>query len=177
MNLAALCLDENVRTGRAEKTAVVCGEDRYSYGALATLSARVASGLGRLGVRPEERAIVLLPDSVEFVAAFMGIVRLGAVAVPLNTLFKPPDYAYLLEDSRAAVLVVHAHYLPSIPTDCRWLRHVVVVGAETGDGAGDGAKQAGIGAAEKISFEALLEAGDEDFPATDMSPDAAAFWL
>ncbi|MHB8621297.1 MAG: benzoate-CoA ligase family protein, partial [Chloroflexota bacterium] len=44
-------------------------------------------------------------------------------------------------------------------------------------GPRDGAKQAGIGAAEKISFEALLEAGDEDFPATDMSPDAAAFWL
>ena len=90
--------------------------------------------LKALDVRIEERVATLLPDSPEFAFAFFGSMKIGAVALPLNTLLKPRDYEYLLNDSRARALVVHSSLLSSI-ADIRdrliHLRHTIVAGEET----------------------------------------------
>ena len=62
---------------------------------------------------------ILLPDSPECVFAFFGAIKIGAVAIPLNTLLKSPDYEYLLNDSRARVLVIAASLLDHIRADPR----------------------------------------------------------
>ncbi|HEY8695357.1 MAG TPA: AMP-binding protein, partial [Chloroflexota bacterium] len=136
MNVCDLLLDENVRRGRGGKVAVISGEREVTYSELVEMTSRLANGLVELGLRPEERVLILLPDSVEFVVAYLGVMRLGAIAVPLNTLLKPQDYAYLLADSRAAAIIVHADYVAEVPCgSSSWLRYVVVVGNCSG-GAG-----------------------------------------
>ena len=163
MNVCDLLLDENVRQGRGGKTAVVAGDVEHSYAELVEQTARLASGLSALGLRPEERVLILLPDGVEFVVAYLGVIRLGAIAVPLNTLLKPQDYEYLLLDSRAAAVITYADYLPQLPLQSSpWLRELIVVG--------DAPPSA-------RSWDAVLASGSADFPALMLSSDDAGFWL
>src|SRR5438552_16669726 len=61
--------------------------------------------LRRLGVRIEQRVVLLLPDGPEFVSTFWGALKIGAVPVPTNTLLKARDYEYILKDSRATVVI------------------------------------------------------------------------
>ncbi|MDE3074590.1 MAG: benzoate-CoA ligase family protein, partial [Chloroflexota bacterium] len=166
MNLADLCLDGNVRAGRGGKAAVVSPQGEYTYEQLTRLSARVAGGLTKLGLDPEQRALLILPDSWELVVSYFGVMRMGGVAVPVSTLMRTPDYEYLLADSRARVLVVHAQYLDQVPVTSPWLRHVIVVGH------GDRLANAGT-----ITFDQLLASGDDSFPALTVSCDDPAFWL
>jgi acyl-coenzyme A synthetase/AMP-(fatty) acid ligase len=73
----------------------------------------------------------VLDDSPAFAAAFWGAARLGAVAVPVNTLMTAAEYEFLLNDSRARVAVVEAEAAPRVLAArdrCPWLRAVFVVG-------------------------------------------------
>ena len=78
--------------------------------------------------------LLLLLDGPAFVYSFFGAIKIGAVPVPLNTLWKPADYQYVLRDSRAAVLIVSAALLPQIdafpPPIAASLRHIIVVGGD-----------------------------------------------
>jgi benzoate-CoA ligase family protein len=101
-----------------------------SYKDLATLANRVAAALLQESVVPGERVLIVLPDSAEFVAAFFGAARIGAIAVPVNPMARRPDYEHYLGDSAATLAIVHvaalAEFLPAakdLPA-----RNVVVVG-------------------------------------------------
>ena len=130
LNAASALVDCHL-TDRAEKVAIVSGERALTYRQLAEAVNRFGNVLLGLGVRMEERVALLLPDSPEWVMAFFGAIKIGAVAVPLNTLLTSKDYEYLLNDSRARVLVLHADWLDRIGPIreklCR-LEHVVLVG-------------------------------------------------
>jgi len=69
-------------------------------------SARVAATLQRLGVQPEQRVMLCLSDSVAFLFWFWGVMRIGAVPVPVSTMLTEADHRFLLQDSRAVGLVV-----------------------------------------------------------------------
>ena len=122
--------------GRGRQVAIECGEARITYDEVQRDVNRCGSALRGIGVRPEDRVLLLLLDGPEFVSSFFGAIKIGAVPVPLNTLWKPSDYQYVIRDSRAAVLVVSAALLPNIESiaaaDRRSLRHIIVAG---GDGA------------------------------------------
>jgi benzoate-CoA ligase len=165
-NAATHFVDRNVATGRGSHVAVECGDERITYDDVLANVNRCGSALrDSLGVRPEERVLLLLLDGPAFVYAFFGVIKIGAVAVPLNTLWKAADYQHVLRDSRAAVLIVSAELLPQIeriPTDDRrTLRHIVVVGGEKGYSA----------------FSELLARGMADLDAEPTSRDAPAFWM
>jgi benzoate-CoA ligase len=118
-------------------------------------------------VRREERVAVLLTDTPEFIYSFFGAMKIGAVPVPINTLWKSPDYEYVLNDSRARVLIVdHAllHHLQEIPPGrLQYLREVIVVGGEDD--------------ARGRSFANLLARGTDLLDAAPTSKDEPAFWL
>src|SRR5882724_1528923 len=78
-----------------------------SYGELASLTRRVSLALSREGMAPNERVLIVLPDSAEFIAAFLGVVAIGAVAVPVNPMARQADYAHYLRDSGAKLVIVH----------------------------------------------------------------------
>ena len=104
-NLTSALIDEHAARGRAGNTAIECGDRVLTYGDVADLVDRVGHGLRALGVAREERVVIVLPDSPEFVAAFLGAIRIGAIAVPCSTFLGPNDYRYFLSESRARVMV------------------------------------------------------------------------
>ncbi len=85
-----------------------------SYGVLSLQAARLAQAFRDLGVALGERVALLLPNCPQFVLAFHAILRLGAVAVPLNPLLSPKEINYQLADSGARHLVVLDHLLPKV---------------------------------------------------------------
>src|SRR5580704_2043683 len=113
-NVATYFVDRNVIEGRGEKTAIECGDERVSYRQLLERTNRAGNALRQLGVRPEERVFLLLLDTSEFLYSFFGAIKIGAVAVPANTLLKPHEYEYLLNDTRARVMLVSEALLPQI---------------------------------------------------------------
>ncbi len=85
-----------------------------TYGALAEHAARLAQGFRNMGVAPGERVAFLLPNCPQSVIAYHAVMRLGAVAVPLNPLLSPKELNYQLADSGARRLVVLDHLLPKV---------------------------------------------------------------
>src|SRR5438067_2844760 len=107
-NAASAFLDRNLAEGRGAKTAIYYEGTAYTYAQIAELSNRVGNALLDLGIEMEQRVALLLLDSPQFAAAFFGAIKIGAVAVPMNTMLRPRDYVYMLNDSRARVLFIHA---------------------------------------------------------------------
>jgi benzoate-CoA ligase family protein len=164
-NAATYFVDRNVLEGRGDKTAIESGFEQVSYRQLLERTNRVGNALRRLGVRMEERVVMLLPDVPEFLYCFFGIIKIGAVAVPLNTFLPADDYKYLLNDTRASVLLVHESLLPEVsllPRDqLRSLREIVVIG----------------GPNQHASLGDLMQAESLELEAATTSKDDAAFWL
>jgi benzoate-CoA ligase len=135
-NAASHFVDRHVADGRGGAVAIEYGDAQISYADVARNVNRFGSALrDRFGVRPEERVLLLLLDSPAFVYAFFGAIKIGAVPVPLNTLWKPVDYEYAVRDSRAEVLVVSPELEPQVermaPEVRAQLRHVVVAGSDS----------------------------------------------
>jgi benzoate-CoA ligase len=106
-NVGADLLDRNLKAGRASKVAIHSAKGDVTYGALAGLASGAATRLLDLGVRREERVLLVGYDSPRWVAAFLGAIRIGAVPVPVNPLLqRSEDYVHFLEDSLAGVVVV-----------------------------------------------------------------------
>jgi benzoate-CoA ligase len=164
-NAADYFIDRNVVEGRGAKTAILSEQRRYTYREVQENVNRAANMLTGLGVRMEERVMILLRDSPETVFAFYGAMKLGAVPIPANILMKAPDFLYVLNDSRAQVLIVDAAFRPEIEKirgDAVYLKHVVVCnGRDKG----------------QPGFGELLAASVPEFQAAATTGDDAAFWL
>jgi 4-hydroxybenzoate-CoA ligase len=138
-NASTYFVDRHVDEGRGDAIAIECGDGRISYGGLQESVNRFGSLLkNELEVRPEERVLLLTLDGPEMVYAFFGAIKIGAVPVPLNTLWKTTDYDYVLRDARPRVLIVSASLVPRLGASplvaYPWVRHLVVVGGEAEGG-------------------------------------------
>jgi 4-hydroxybenzoate-CoA ligase len=166
-------VDANVARGLGSKTAFIDPERSITYAELQSRTRQFAAALNALGVRPESRIALALYDTVDFPVAFWGSIRAGVVAVPVNTLLTPDQYAYVLSDSRACLIVVTsalAGTIRSIVSRLPNLRTVILVGASAKEGKG-------FGNCEVHHFEDLLaRAPAEPFTAATVS-DEVAFWL
>src|SRR5689334_16940548 len=130
-NFAADILDRNLKAGRADKPAFIDPRATWTYGQLADRVARFAASLRALGLRREERVLIALSDTIDWPTAFLGCLKAGVVAVPVNTLMTEDDYRFMLADSRARVLVVSDALYPrfeNLIKACPDLEHVVVSG-------------------------------------------------
>jgi long-chain acyl-CoA synthetase len=92
----------------ADRPALLVDGGAVSYAELETLSAAAAAGLRARGVSAGDRVALMLPNGTDFVAAFFAVLRLGAVAVPLNVLLAPPEVEARLAVAGAALLVTEA---------------------------------------------------------------------
>jgi benzoate-CoA ligase len=165
LNAATSLVDSHVDCGRGGAPAVLFGDQSISYAELCESINRLGNALKQLGVRMEERVALLLPDCPEWAIAFFAAMKIGAVAVPFNTMLKPKDYEYLLNDCRARVLVVQASLLPSVMEvrgSLRFLEHAVV--------AGDGSHA-------PLRLDDLMRRASPQLEAAATSKDDAAFWL
>ena len=166
-NAAEYFVDRHAGEGRGDHVAIECGEERVTYAQLSQRVNRFGKGLREsLGVRMEERVLLLLPDVPEFAYCFFGAIKIGAVPVPVNTLLRANEYEYFLSDTRARVAFADeslAEMLLQIPSERRgFLEQVIVV-----RGALPGA----------ISFAEFLRSHDDQLAAAPTCSDDAAFWL
>lgn len=98
---------------------------------------RVAEGLARFNIRPGDKVALFLPNMPEFIFAFFGALKLGAVAVPINTQLKGEEAAYILKNSESRVLVTTpALYAVIRPkrAELPVLEHLFLVGERGGEG-------------------------------------------
>jgi len=172
-NAATDFVDANVARGLGAKTAFIDGERSLTYGELQTRTVQFATALQTLGLRPEDRLLLLLPDTVDYPVAFWGALRAGIVAIPLNTLLAPDTYAYIMADSRATTLLAAAplarNILPVLDRLPR-LRTIVLTDA----GEDDIAALRGLNVHR---FQELFAPGrSEPFTAPTLS-DEVAFWM
>src|SRR5205809_505345 len=133
-NATTWFVDRHVAEGRAKRVAIRYDGQDITYGDVLAGANRCGNALRRIGVRMEQRVVLLLPDCPEFVYAFWGALKIGAVPIPTNTLLKPRDYEYILNDSRAEVAVVGEELAPAIEEVRPRLRflHQLVVESEAG---------------------------------------------
>lgn len=109
-NLAIALLGPNLAR-HPDKTAYICNDEAVSFQQLADRACRFASLLQQQGIAAGDRVLLVLPDSPVFVAAFLGTVLHGAVAVPVSTALTADDYHYILQDCGARFML-HSSTVP-----------------------------------------------------------------
>lgn len=166
-NFAKHLLDVNA--SRSGKTAFVDDESLLTYGELDNRVRRVASALQTLGVRREERVLMLMHDTTDWPVAFLGAIFAGIVPVPVNTLLTAHDYAYMLEHSRAQAVFVSDALLPVLEGALVIADHEVrkVIVSRPNNPLGFG----------KVAFDAFLDNQGPMVRAVATYADDPAFWL
>ena len=101
-NFAADILKRNLDAGRGNKLAYIDPRGKYTYAELADRVERFGHVLRTLGIRREERILICLLDTIDWPTAFLGAIKAGVVAVPVNTLMTEDDYRFMLKDSAGA---------------------------------------------------------------------------
>jgi len=118
-NAADFFVDSNIREGRGARTAFLYQGQAFSYQRVSDQVARTAGALREMDLWPEQRVLLILPDSPEFAALFFGAIKAGIVPVPLHTLVGADDLRYYLEDSGAKCVFVHPMFVdrlrPALP--------------------------------------------------------------
>jgi benzoate-CoA ligase len=164
-NVASWFVDRPVADGRGAAPAFHCEGRVLSYGDVRELADRTGNALRELGVEMEQRVVMICLDTPEFLGAFWGAIKIGAVPVPVNTLLRAADFRYVLDDSRARVAVVSAPLLaeaaPALE-GARHLRQVLVAGGAPGP---------------HLSFEDRVARASSTLEAAPTSRDDVAFWL
>jgi long-chain acyl-CoA synthetase len=120
---------------RYRKREAIRFENRiYTYQELDEEANRVAGGLALLGIRKGDRVAMMLPNIPEFVFSFFGIQKLGAIAVPFNTMYKGREISFILRDSGSRAIICLSNFsnlIQEIQSECPHLEHVIVTGQRT----------------------------------------------
>jgi benzoate-CoA ligase len=159
----------SVNTVRAAKTAFIDDHGSLTYGRLEDRVRRVAAGLRSLGIRREERVLLLMHDGCDWPVSFLGAMLAGLVPVAVNTLLTADDYAYMLEHSRAQAVLVSGALLPALTAAMTKSDHEVTKVVVSHPAAP-------LHPAE-VEFEGFVQAHQPLHKAAATSPDDPGFWL
>src|SRR5438046_621884 len=167
-NLASHLLDASAAL-HPERIAIVGEPREVTYGELAALANRVGNALRAQGVSRGDRVLIVLPDSAEFIAAFFGVAKIGAVSVPANPFARSSDYSHCFENSEPSAAIVYseslAEFLPA--SSVRPQIPIVVVGEREID-------LHGVSCAK---WSEWIAAASGQLAAADTSPGDPAFML
>ena len=165
-NFASHLIERNV--ARPEKFAYIDDTGSLTYDELSERIRRCAAGFGALGVRREERVLLLMHDCNDWPVTFLGALYAGVVPVAVNTLLTADDYAYMLAHSRAQVAVVSAALLPVLRTAMEKGEHeldTIIV------------SRADKPAANALSFDAWISAQTPATKPANTGAEEPGFWL
>jgi len=154
---------------RPDKAAFIDDLGALSYGELEQRLRRLAAGLRSLGMRREERVLLLMHDCNDWPVSFLGALYAGLVPVAVNTLLTADDYAYMLEHSRAQAVLVSGALLPALTAAMTRSDHEVgkvIVSRPV----------APLHPAE-VEMEVFLQAHSPAVRAASTGPDDPGFWL
>ncbi|HWX86611.1 MAG TPA: AMP-binding protein, partial [Solirubrobacteraceae bacterium] len=160
---ASLLVDRNLDAGRGAKTAFIAGDGELTYEQLLHQVNRMGGVLRELGVRREQRVLLVLDDTTAFPVAFLGAMRIGAVPVPVSVLDTPENYRHFVDDSYAETIVCDAGSVATLRRALagRSLRYL----SRGGDGDG------------VIELDGALAAQEAELAPVATHPEDMAFWL
>ncbi|NQS76215.1 MAG: benzoate-CoA ligase family protein [Peptococcaceae bacterium] len=164
-NAAERFIDWNVEKGRGNKIAIFHRDEQITYQQVLENVNRTGNAFKSLGIEMENRILLLAYDCPEFIYAFFGAIKIGAVPVTSNTMLMPEDYKYLLNNSRARAIVVSEDFLPRImevKKELMFLQQIIVIGKPV---------------AGTVGFYELIDSFSSECPVAPTSPDDAAFWV
>lgn len=148
---------------RPGSTAVISTETdmKYTYAEFNSLVNRFGNALLDMGVKKGDRVALYLPNSLEFLIAHFAIARIGAVAVPFNVMFKGPEIKYIMNNSKAKVLIAAAKEAimnaAGVLSELSDLKQMITVGEPAMDGA--------------VSFATMISGGKDELEIVDCAPD------
>ena len=163
-NFAADVLKRNLDAGRSNKPAFIDNRKSWTYGELADRVERFSHALRSLGIRPEERMLMCLLDTIDWPTAFLGAIKAGVVPIPVNTLMTEADYQFLLNDSRARILLVSDDLYPKFAEAISGAKNLTVV-------------VSGKHSHMHYCFEDLLTSARADSVTAPTVRDDICFWL
>lgn len=162
-NVAVPFIDRHCREGRADKLAIRTnlGVD-VSYRQLAENVNRCGNALLSLGLEPGDRVLLIVKDCAEFFYGFWGAIKAGLVPVPINTLLRAKDYAYILADSGCKLLIYSPEYNAEVQEALAQLdsppRSIIVEG-------------------EQENLKRLISAASSELDPVATSAEDDCFWL
>jgi long-chain acyl-CoA synthetase len=101
-----------------EKPALICGGTSLSFAELEQASTRLAAALQANGLEPGQRIGIYMPNCAEFIVSFLGIVKAGGIAVPVNNKLAPPEVRFIVEDSRPKFIFVSSANVDELTAAC-----------------------------------------------------------
>ena len=164
---------------RPAKAAFIDDQGRLSYGALDERVRRMAAGLRAIGLRREERVLLLMHDCNDWPVSFLGALYAGLVPVAVNTLLTADDYAYMLENSRAQAVLVSGALLPTLASALPRAQHevgTVIVSRTQASLKAERAEGSAPQPAE-AEFEAFLQSHAPAAKPAATAADDPGFWL
>ena len=170
-NFVAHVIERNAM--RADKVAYIDDQGSMTYAELADRARRFAAALAKLGVRREERVLLLMHDCNDWPVAFLGALYAGVVPVAVNTLLTADDYAYMLMHSRAQSAIVSPALVPILMAATKKCKHelksLIVSGAA--------AYTVNDGVANGFAMQILLSLSEPLATPANTSADEPGFWL
>ena len=133
LNIDERFLGARVAEGSGDREALRLDTGSLTYGEVDDLARRFGVALRQLGVRPESRVIIALPDGADYVGALFGTLRIGGVGVMVNPGLPPAQMKAMIERSRAVVSVVgpdHCEAFREAAATAAWETQVLVAGGE-----------------------------------------------
>src|SRR5258707_2746671 len=179
-NACDYLLDRRLAAGDGERVALAGSfngapglagpASEITYAGLHDLVCRTAAGLRALGLQPEQRVLMVMADSPEFVVTYLAAMRIGAIPVPASTMSRADGIAELLRDSRARLLAVTHEFTAA----------AVTAAASAPELAGlltDSPLAVGLPASLPAYALTDLSSAAPDESVYDTSADSPAFWL
>jgi benzoate-CoA ligase family protein len=176
LNACEYLLDRRLAAGDADRTALTGPAGDLTYGRLHDQVCRTAAGLRGLGLQPEQRVLMLMADSPEFVMVYLAAMRVGAIPVPVSTMLRADGVADLLRDSRARLLAVTPEFAAPAAEAAGAapeLAGIILGGSLLPDTAGQRHADAPV----PVHLLTELAAGPPEERVYDTSSDSPAFWL
>ena len=111
---AASLFDRIFLPERDSRVAILYEDREITYAALRAETVRVAERLNAIGISEGDRLALLLADSPEFIASFVAIISLGAIAVPINLALRREEQLFILKDCGACAAIVEASAMQAL---------------------------------------------------------------
>ena len=176
-NACEYLLDRRLAEGNGPRTALTGVAGDVSYAALHDQVRRTAASLRALGLQPEQRVLMLMADSPQFVVVYLAAMRMGAIPVPVSTMLHADGVAELLQDSRARFLAVTREFAATAAAaaaEAPELAGILADEALPGETL-TGENQAG--SPVPVHLLGALAAGPADDAVYPTTADSPAFWL
>ena len=158
MNAADEILGPSLGSGRGESLAIICGEQTLTYDQLDKLACRFGNAMLAAGVKRQQPVLLLLDDGPELVAAYLGAMKAGLVAVALNTRLSPKDLSHALGDSGSPLLLAETA-LKDLAGEALALAH------------------ASSRMVTSDSFDQFLSGASDQLASAQMEPEESALWM